>query len=208
MYQPAPLPTILTLILAAQMPDDARRLHDAFQFAAAAHAGQCRDEGTPFIEHPVRVAGILWSELGCRDVDALAAALTHDVIEDCDWIDDEILVGIIGEPALALVQAVTKPHVADEQKPARDRAYLDALRDASHIARLLKLADRIDNLRGVPLAGDPAKARRYLTVSRAEFIPLAISTDPAAERLVAEACDAVEAYLARLPDGKRGMGGG
>jgi (p)ppGpp synthase/HD superfamily hydrolase len=196
MYQPTPPPAALTIILGALAPDDAGRLHDAFQFAAAAHAGQLRDEGTPFIEHPVRVADILWSELGCRDVDVLAAALTHDTLEDCDWLGPDVLGGVIGTPALELVELVTKSRVSEECKPARDRAYLDALREAPHAARLLKLADRIDNLRGVLLTGDPAKAQRYLTVSRAEFIPLAVATDPAAERLVAAACDALESYLA------------
>src|SRR4051812_37073090 len=122
MYQPAPLPASLTIVLGALAPDDARQLFAAFQFAAAAHAEHTRDEGTPYIDHPARVADILWSELGCRDVDVLAAALTHDVLEDCDWITPDILSGVIGARALALVTAVTKARVPENAKPARDRA--------------------------------------------------------------------------------------
>lgn len=195
MYRPAPVPPALTLVLAALAPDDARRLHETYQFAAAAHAGQMRDEGTPFIEHPVRVAVILWSELGCRDIDTLLAALAHDILEDCEEISADILEGVIGADALQLVDGVTKRAVEPTLKAERDRAYLEQLRALPHAARLLKLADRIDNLRGVIHAGDPAKARRYLAVSRAEFIPLAVRTDPAAERLISDACDALAAYI-------------
>ena len=200
MYQPAPIPAPLTMILATQPEDDARRLEYAFQFAAAAHETQLRDEGTPFIDHPVAVAAILWGELDCRDADMLVAALMHDVLEDCAGVEQAALADLIGPRAFELVESVTKPPVADERKPARDRAYLDRLRDASADVRLLKLADRIHNLRQVVHANDPAKARRYLEVSRLEFYPLALATSATAARLVAEACDAIDGYLNALGD--------
>jgi (p)ppGpp synthase/HD superfamily hydrolase len=197
MYVPAPPPPTLTTLLAALPPADAERVLDAYRVAAAAHGGQLRDEGTPFIEHPVRVAQVLWSELGVRDVDLLIAALNHDVLEDCD-LDADFMQSKFGPRVTELVQHVTKQPVPDAQKSARDDAYLAALREAPRDARLLKLADRIDNLRGVVAANDPAKAARYLRVSRAEFLPLALLTDPTAERLIAEACDAVESYLSEI----------
>ena len=175
--------------------EDAERLLDAFRVAAAAHASQLRDEGTPFIEHPVRVAQILWSELGVRDVDVLIAALNHDVVEDSE-LDSAFIAGKFGQRVEELVEHVTKAAVPDEHKSARDADYLLALRAAPRDARLLKLADRIDNLRAVIRSNDQAKAARYLNVSRAEFLPLALLTDPTAERLIASACDAIERYLA------------
>ncbi len=198
MYQPAPIPAPLTMILATQPEDDARRLEYVFQFAAAAHGAQLRDEGTPFIDHPVAVAAILWGELSCRDADMLVAALMHDVLEDCAEIEPEALASLIGPRAFDLVESVTKPPVPEECKPERDRAYLDRLREAPEDVRLLKLADRIHNLRQVIHANDPAKARRYLEVSRLEFYPLALATNADAARLVGEACDAIECYLTRL----------
>lgn len=175
--------------------EDAERVEFAYRFAAAAHDGQTRDEGTPFITHPVRVALILWEEFGSRDVDSIIAALNHDVLENCNWLDVDVLNGALGEVPTALIQQVTKEHVPDGQKAARDRIYLDRLWEISPEARLLKLADRLDNLRSVVHAGDLAKARRYLTVSRDEFIPLALATDPAAARLISDACDEIERYL-------------
>lgn len=194
-YHAPQTPPDVALIIASLPASDAGRVEAAFRFAEAAHTSQFRDEGTPFIEHPVRVARILWEELGSRDVDMIVAALNHDVLEDCDWLDESVLAGALGERATELVKAVTKPQVPDDQKAARDRAYLDSLRTISSDARLLKLADRIDNLRSVVHSGDDAKAGRYLEVSRDEFIPLALATDPAAADLVAAACDAIESHL-------------
>lgn len=184
------------MLLAALPPDDARRVHETFQFAAAAHACQTRDEGTPFIEHPVRVACILWFELGRRDPDLIAAALTHDVLEDCPEIDAQILGSLIGDRALSWVVDVTKPPAADGDTERRDRAYLSRLPALATEARVLKLADRIDNVRAVVHSPDRAKASRYLQVTRATFIPLAATTDLTAERLLSAACDALAAHLA------------
>lgn len=188
----SPLPEVL---LSAVRVDERAGLLRAYDFAAAAHAGQLRDEGTPFIEHPVRVAVILATELDCPDAEALAAALNHDVLEDCPDISRAELAGVIGERACAIVCDVTKWPVAPEHKAARDRAYLDSLPLLGHTSRLVKLADRIDNLRAVTRSGDPEKARRYLAVSLDEFVPLAEQTDQRATQLVLEACDAIAQYL-------------
>ncbi|CAN5533838.1 hypothetical protein BH23CHL2_BH23CHL2_16120 [soil metagenome] len=190
-----PIPAPLALIQASLDPDDAQRVERAYRFALAAHEGQVRDEGTPFIEHPVRVALVLWQELGVRDVDLIVAALNHDVIEDSDEVDGDLVASAFGERAANLVLDVTKMPVPPEKRPERDRAYLDSLPTLVVEARLLKLADRIDNLRSILNANNPAKARRYLQVSREEFLPLAAMTDPVAHRLVGEACDAIEAML-------------
>lgn len=198
MYQPVPVPGEITLILAQLAPEDVDRVRTTYQFAAAVHDGQLRDEGSPFIAHPVHVATILWNELGNRKVDLVLAALCHDVLEDCPEIAPAVLGDLIGQSALELVLAVTRQGVAEDLKTARDSEYLDSIRRASHDVRLLKLADRIHNLRSIPAAGNPAKARRYLDVSRTEFLPIAAATDVTAERLVAAACDAIERYLETL----------
>lgn len=205
-YTAAPIPISLTTILAGCDPESAERIVESFRFAAAAHDGQQRDQGSPFIDHPVAVAGILWHELGCRDTDVLVAALLHDVLEDCDWIDPEILADLIGMRALAMVKHVTKPPVPLEERDKRDNIYLESLPHLPHESRLLKLADRIHNLRQVVHAGDRAKAGRYLSVSRERFYPLALSTDPAAARLIEEACAIIERFLHadhhEIPGGK------
>lgn len=194
-YRPAEIPPSLTNVLAGLHVDDAERLVSAFRYAAAAHAEHTRDEGSPFIEHPVAVAVILYEELGCRDVDVLIAALNHDVLEDCHWLSRADLAGALGNRATGFVADVTKEQVPDSEKADRDRRYLDHLWEIAPEAKLLKLADRIHNLRSVLHANDLAKAQRYLDVSRREFYPLALTVDPTAARLIADACDAIEQYL-------------
>ena len=190
--------SILTEILEQAPPSQRDEITRAYRFAEASHAKHTRDEGTPFIEHPLRVASILVGELGCCDQDVIKAAFNHDVLEDCPAITMAKLTEVIGPRACAMVVDVTKIQVPSEQKAARDRAYLDRLSGLPWESRLLKLADRIDNLRSVPASGDPAKARRYLEVSLAEFVPLAATTSPAAERLVLQACDRIQEYLAGM----------
>jgi len=200
-YRPADIPPDLTRVLTGLHADDAERLVAAFRFAAAAHAEHTRDEGSPFIDHPVAVTVILAEELGCRDADILIAALNHDVLEDCDWLSRATVESAIGGRAIGLVADVTKEQVPEAEKTARDQRYLEHLREISADAKLLKLADRIHNLRSIPNANDPAKARRYLEVSRREFLPLALSVNPTAARLIADACDAIERYLADIVGG-------
>lgn len=200
-YRPAEIPPPLTTVLTGLHADDAERLVQAYRFAAAAHATQTRDEGSPFIAHPVAVAVLLNDELGCRDVDILIAALNHDVLEDCEWLCRADVATAIGDRATGFVEEVTKEQVAVEEKAARDQRYLEHLWHISPEAKLLKLADRVHNLRSIPFANDTAKARRYLEVSRREFYPLALTIDPTAARLVSEACDAIEAYLSEVGSG-------
>ena len=75
--------------LAAQRTDvDVELVTRAFRFAAAAHEGQQRRSGEPFITHPVGVATIC---AGLRlDEQTIAAALLHDVVEDTDTTLDEV----------------------------------------------------------------------------------------------------------------------
>ncbi len=189
------VPASLALIQAAVEPASAELIERAYRFSDVAHAGQYRDEGAPFIEHPVRVATILWQELGSRDVELTVAALLHDTVEDSECVTGELLDSAFGSRVASLVLDVTKEQVPEEKKPIRDREYLDRLPGLSPDARLLKLADRIDNLRSVLRSTEPGKAQRYLVVSQAEFLPLALQTDQVAARLVTEACDAIERAL-------------
>src|SRR3954465_10472849 len=77
----------------------------AFRFAAAAHEGQLRRSGEPFITHPVGVARIC---VGLRlDEETIAAALLHDVVEDTD-VELDTLRAEFGDEIAALVDGVTK----------------------------------------------------------------------------------------------------
>src|ERR1700689_1494732 len=77
----------------------------AYELADAAHQGQRRASGESYIEHPLAVAGIL-AELE-MDVQTIAAALLHDVVEDTSITGEEVAKQF-GEEIARLVDGVTK----------------------------------------------------------------------------------------------------
>src|SRR3954469_2714757 len=89
--------------LAYLKPGDVERVEQAFEFSDAAHHGQLRKSGDPYISHPVAVAEIVadWQ----LDPQAVIAALLHDVMEDTQVSKDEIT-RRFGKPVAELVDGV------------------------------------------------------------------------------------------------------
>ncbi|WP_374501892.1 HD domain-containing protein, partial [Pseudoxanthomonas sp.] len=123
-------------------------LRRAWEVGAAAHAGQTRKSGEPYITHPVAVAGVL-AELG-MDAETLIAAILHDTIEDTPLTREEIA-GEFGESVAELVDGVTKLDklkFRDRQEAAAEsfrKMLLAMSRDLRVI--MIKLADRLHNMR-------------------------------------------------------------
>lgn len=146
---PAPLPRLLA----------------ALSFAALKHSGQLRKSAdmTPYINHPISVADILTREGGVTDVDTLAAALLHDTLEDTDTHVGE-LERLFGQQVAAVVAELTD----DKTLPKPERKALQILkaRDCSERARLVRLADKIANVRDVihnpPTHWSLERRQRYL----------------------------------------------
>lgn len=133
----------------------------AVTFAATAHQGQVRrDGGTPYIAHPLRVAMTVAVTFGVRDDETLAAAVLHDVIEDCAVDYDEIAAAFTQRIA-DIVAALSKDARLPESK--REVAYDRQLADGPIEARLIKLADVADNL-----ADSDSESRRRRMISKAE----------------------------------------
>ncbi len=131
--------------------------HEAASFAARAHAGQTRrDERTPYIAHPMRVALLVLDRFGCDDEVAIAIALLHDVIEDTPVDHDELAEAFsvaVADGVAALSKDARLPEAA------RDRAYDEAIAAADWRVRLVKLADTCDNAVD-RAAADPATSAR------------------------------------------------
>jgi (p)ppGpp synthase/HD superfamily hydrolase len=132
-------------------------------FADQAHDGQLRKfSGLPYISHPMEVMQIVRGV--CNDDDVLAAAVLHDVIEDCGVTYTDLMLEF-NENIAHLVYQVT--NAADDEDGDRIvRAYINrnVMANASDDAQTLKLADIISNLSGIDLAleCDPAWAKMYL----------------------------------------------
>ncbi|MCP4758031.1 MAG: HD domain-containing protein [Planctomycetes bacterium] len=112
----------------------------AAAIAAAAHEGQERKNGTPYIQHPARVAALLaWAG---GDDSLIAAGFLHDVIEDGPTDYDDILEAC-GEDVADWVVLMTKDMRLRED--IREPAYIKQLTDGAWQGRAVKLADQIDN---------------------------------------------------------------
>jgi GTP diphosphokinase / guanosine-3',5'-bis(diphosphate) 3'-diphosphatase len=120
----------------------------AAAFAAHKHRDQRRKDAnaTPYINHPLELARILTAEGGVTDAATIAAALLHDTIEDTETSAAE-LDREFGAEIRSIVEEVTD----DKALPKADRKRLQ-VEHAAHIspkAKLVKLADKIANLRDV-----------------------------------------------------------
>lgn len=120
----------------------------AANFAALKHRHQRRKDKkrTPYINHPIAVAHILWFEGGVRDHNVITAALLHDTVEDTDTSFAEVE-ELFGVEVRKIVEEVTD----DRTLPSQERKQ-NQIKKASRIsesARLVKLADKISNLRDI-----------------------------------------------------------
>jgi len=127
----------------------------ALEFASVKHRDQRRKDkdASPYINHPIALASVLWREGGVTDPAVIAAALLHDTIEDTQTTWQELR-GEFGDEIADVVLEVTD--VKWLKKESRKRLQESKARFSSERARLVKLADKICNLRdlvGHPPAG-------------------------------------------------------
>ena len=147
------------------------RVYRAYEVAHEAHAGQTRDEGTPYIFHPIRVAVSLVDELSLYSPTLICSALLHDVIEDSD-ITREDVARMFGEEIAEVVWLLTK------LEEVRLSEYLSRIEEAAHTgAPLVKLCDRLDNLRSVVHTPRLDKKHRYIRTTEDLYLPLAARTN-------------------------------
>jgi guanosine-3',5'-bis(diphosphate) 3'-pyrophosphohydrolase len=120
----------------------------ALAFAAHKHRDQRRKnvEASPYINHPISLANILTSEGNVTDVEVICAALLHDTIEDTETTYQE-LKGEFGETIAEIVAEVTDTKWIG--KTVRKKLQVSKARRASKGAKLVKLADKIANLRDI-----------------------------------------------------------
>ena len=125
------------------------KIRAAYEFAAAAHQGQLRKDGSPFVTHPLAVAQIVAEELKL-DSESIEAALLHDVIEDTAATHEDIAKQF--SPTVAdLVEGVSKltrvhyTSKAEEQMENLRKMLLAMSKDIRVI--LIKVSDRLHNMR-------------------------------------------------------------
>jgi len=136
----------------------------AVEFAAHKHRNQRRKDAgcSPYINHPIALAQILRVEGGVDDPTVIAAALLHDTVEDTDTSYQE-LCGQFGPKVADIVAEVTDTKWL--QKGSRKRLQISKASKSTAGARLVKLADKIANLRDIitspPADWSLARKREY-----------------------------------------------
>jgi GTP pyrophosphokinase/guanosine-3',5'-bis(diphosphate) 3'-pyrophosphohydrolase len=139
---------------------DEALINRAYVYATAQHGNQTRHSGDPYFAHPIQVAGILTEYK--LDAATIVAGLLHDTIEDTDATREEIE-GMFGAQVADLVEGVTKLSrleiQSEENKQAQNlqKFILAMSRDVRVL--LVKLADRLHNMRTLKYV--PAQAKRY-----------------------------------------------
>ena len=137
----------------------------AIRFSAEKHNDQRRKDSrsSPYINHPIQVAEMLWTVGGVRDVKLLLASILHDTIEDTDTSPDEIRMEF-GEEVLALVLEVTDDKSLPKQ--VRKQRQVESAGHKTQNAKLLKLADKICNVQDLihspPRSWSLDRRREYL----------------------------------------------
>lgn len=156
----------------------------AVAFAAHKHRDQRRKDkdASPYINHPIQLATVLWEEGGVRDPEVIAAALLHDTLEDTETTWQELR-GVFGEDIADVVLEVTDTQWV--KKALRKRLQVARARHSSDDAKLVKLADKICNLRDMaahPPSGWPLERKRQYFDWAKEVVDQLRGTHPELER--------------------------
>ena len=156
-------------------PDaDEALLNRAYVFSMQAHGSQQRASGDPYFSHPIEVAGIL-TDLRLDD-ETIATAILHDTIEDTLATPEQIA-GLFGASVARLVDGVTKlskieAQTESERAAENLRKFLLAMSDDIRVL-LVKLADRLHNMRTLHHIPSADKRRRIARETMDIYAPLA-----------------------------------
>ena len=149
-------------------------LNRAYVFSMQAHGSQKRANGDPYFSHPIEVAGIL-TDLHLDD-ETIATAILHDTIEDTVATPEEIT-RLFGASVARLVDGVTKlskieAQTENERAAENLRKFLLAMSDDIRVL-LVKLADRLHNMRTLHFIKSEDKRRRIARETMDIYAPLA-----------------------------------
>lgn len=163
---------------------DAERYERALRFATEKHKGQYRVGGAEYITHPVAVAELV--RAAGKDMDCQITALFHDLLEDTDAAESEILL-YGNEKILKAVKLLTK------QKGYVMQEYVSAIRK-NEMAFAVKGADRLHNLRSAFVCGDTFK-RKYIF----ETVEWYLDFSPEIPKAVKALAESLDEPIAGLP---------
>lgn len=170
---------------------DCQHILKALEVAQQAHSNQLRDNGDPYIVHPMRVAMMLLFFEPGLPVNVFIAALLHDTLEDTSLKASDISDNF-GNHVLLLVSSVTRKH-GTESLQEKQQAKFDMwkkIMQAGHETRAIKTFDALDNMicwKTIPPTHSArAKIPRWLREAQTMSLPLARITNSKAYDMLKE----------------------
>ena len=153
---------------------DVSALERAYVLASKVHYDQRRESGEPYFYHPTSVAQILTEYK--MDGDTIIAALLHDTVEDTPTAYEDIRI-LFGKDIADLVEGVTKLSkiqlIEEDFKQAQNFQELVLATSKDIRILMIKMADRLHNMRTLECCKDPAKRKRVATETMEIYVPLA-----------------------------------
>ena len=153
---------------------DEDALARAYVLASKVHHDQKRESGEPYFYHPTSVAQILTEYK--MDADTIIAALLHDTVEDTPTAYEDIEI-LFGKDIANLVEGVTKLSkiqlVNEDAKQAQNFQELVLATSKDIRILMIKMADRLHNMRTLHYCQSPAKKKRVATETMEIYVPLA-----------------------------------
>ncbi|HEX5774586.1 MAG TPA: HD domain-containing protein [Candidatus Paceibacterota bacterium] len=167
--RPPPYELFFTPLEIALSPNRFERVRFAYIVSKYGHAGQVREDGTRYFDHPKAAAWIFISELNGRDARAIVDILLHDLSEDAYLLSTHRISMNFG-PDIALdVRALTKLPKGKETT----ETYLKRIIQQGPWAIVAKLCDRLHNLRTLGSCS-PEKRKEQIEETRAYHLPLLV----------------------------------
>jgi GTP diphosphokinase / guanosine-3',5'-bis(diphosphate) 3'-diphosphatase len=177
-------------------PEQLRLLHVAYWLAKTEHRPQRRDSGERYFEH-VREVCLILDEFGIKNPLVFVLALLHDLLEDC-WTPEEVLFRLFGPDVYGWAKVLSKKWSSIDLVTGRlnrhkrsDEEYFRGIAEGPQESRLVKLADRIHNLRSCGV-WRPEKRLEYVEETRLHLLPIASATDPRLHAALVALCDQIE----------------
>lgn len=165
---------LITTVKSYNPDSDIKKIEEAVAFAKKYHEGQVRSSGEPYYTHPVEVAGLL-ADMRLDDASIITAIL-HDTVEDTDATSEDIK-KLFGQEIATLVDGVTKltrieSKTAEGKQAENFRKLVLAMSEDIRVL-LVKLADRLHNMRTLHHFNKVEKRRRIARETLEIYAPLA-----------------------------------
>ncbi|MFB6553566.1 HD domain-containing protein [Streptomyces sp. NPDC056405] len=166
---------VLTVLGAAAWSTDEQSLADvAGALALTVYDGHTRDQGTPYLEHPLAVVTLLRTDIKVSHPETLILALLHDALEVAPEAE-ALLVQHLGARFTARLRAMTADHRLEQRPKAAGDETSWRFKQAAlpSEALLVRLADRLHNLRDLAASPNVDRRRRFFRSLEDFYLPLA-----------------------------------